>query len=158
MNENASKHTMKGTSNTEHEADRIEQGLKEQIGTDQGFSVPKNYFSELEEDLSVRVAEIEGDKRLRIRKLRLAAFAAAASIAILLSVFFLRSTDTNPLLVEIEEPVLDEFYFDVEVLEELALEEDAFTISEVSVEMDEFELAQYFEDNGVSIDELLEDI
>ena len=158
MNENASKNIMSGTSNTEHEADRIEKSLKEQIDTDQGFSVPENYFSELEEDLSARVAEIESKKRVRIRKLRFTTFAAAASIAVLLSVFFFKSTDTTPLLVEIEEPVLDEFYFDGEELEELALEEDAFTISEVSVEMNEYELAQYFEDNGVSIDEMLEDI
>jgi len=149
---------MSGTSHTEHEADRIEQGLKEHIGTDQGFSVPKNYFSELEKELSARVAEIESKKRVRIRKLRFATFAAAASIAILLSVIILKTTDTTPLLVEIEEPILDEFYFDGEELEELALEEDAFTISEVSVEMNEYELAQYFEDNGVSIDEMLEDI
>ena len=83
--------------------------------------------------------------------------AAAACAALLLTFVFNSNPVVEEHFTESPEPVLDEFYFEEADLE-AAFEEDEVPLAAVTIELNEDEMAEYIEDNGIELEYLLEEI
>ena len=150
-----SKYTMHEYDDIDKEIEDIE-SLLDEFGKDiDRMDVPDGYFGNLKTDILSKTSERRSfDKVIRIPSW----IAAAACLALAIYLIPFGDQQTGSSFTEVPEPILDEFYFDEEEVLEIATLDDDLIFSEVTIELSEEELAEYFDDNGVDIEDLLEEI
>ncbi len=149
---------MNNERDNEKQAERIEADINKQFGKEHGFTVPQGYFNDLNKSIIEGIEQEARIKKGKIRTMRILVISAAAACAALLLTFVFNSDPVvKEHFTESPELILDEFYFEAADLE-AAFEEDEVPLAAVTIELNEDEMAEYIEDNGIELEYLLEEI
>ena len=141
----------------EKQAERIEADLKKHFGVAHGFTVPEGYFNDLNKSIANGIEQEERSQKGKVRRMRFFVIAAAACVALLLTLIFNITPTPEEQIADDPEPVLDEYYFEYEELKTL-FEEEELPLAAVTVELNDEEMAEYVEANSIELEYLLEEI